>query len=248
MNVLVVGAGEMGRWFATAIRDGLDEPVDLAVADADQAVADAAGDVLAARSVPRHTDEQFDLVCVAVPIPATPDVIAEFAENATTAVVDLAGHMSGPLAAMREHAAERERISLHPLFAAENAPGNVAAVVENGGVIAAALRDALTARGNQWVHTDAETHDETMETVQAGAHTAVLAFALAARDVPDAFHTPISAGLFELVEQVTGNDPRVYADIQETFEGAQAIADAAGELADADRDTFEELYREASER
>lgn len=248
MNVLVVGAGEMGQWFATALRDGHEEPLDLAVADADPAVAEAAADALEARTVPLDTDERFDLVCVAVPIPATSDVIAEFADNATAAIVDLAGYMAGPLAAMNEHAGKCERISLHPLFAADNAPGNVAAVVEDGGEVAAAVRDVLTAQGNQWVETDAATHDEAMETVQAGAHTAVLAFALAAREVPDAFHTPISAGLFDLVEQMTGNDPRVYADIQETFEGAEAVADAARAIADADRDAFENLYLEASER
>ncbi|QSG15318.1 prephenate dehydrogenase/arogenate dehydrogenase family protein [Halapricum desulfuricans] len=247
MNVLVVGAGEMGRWFGAVLQDDPDLAVDLAVTDADPAIAEAAADAIAARAVPLETDERFDLVCVAVPIPATRDVIAEFADNATAAVADLAGYMAGPLAAMAEHAPERERISLHPLFAAANAPGNVAAVVENGGEIATAVRSALSSRGNRWVETDAPTHDEAMETVQASAHAAVLAFALAAREVPEAFHTPISAGLFDLVEQVTGNDPRVYADIQETFEGAGAVADAAGRLADADRAEFVELYREASD-
>ncbi|QSG09379.1 prephenate dehydrogenase/arogenate dehydrogenase family protein [Halapricum desulfuricans] len=247
MNVLVVGAGEMGRWLGEALRDGRDAPVDLAVTDADPAVADAAADALGARAVSPDTDERFDLVCVAVPIPATPEVIAEFADNATAAMADLAGYMAGPLAAMSEHVPECERISLHPLFAADNAPGNVAAVVEDGGEVAGAIRDALVARGNEWVETDAATHDEAMETVQASAHAAVLAFALAAREVPQPFHTPISAGLFDLVEQVTGNDPRVYADIQETFEGAHAVADAAREIADADRDAFEDLYAEASD-
>jgi len=247
MNVLVVGAGEMGRWFGAVLQDDPEQAVDLAVTDADPAVAEAAADALGARAVPLETDEQFDLVCVAVPIPVTRDVIAEFADNATAAVADLAGYMAGPLTAMAEHAPDCEQISLHPLFAAANAPGNVAAAVNNGGEIAAAVRSALGARGNRWVETDAPTHDEAMETVQASAHAAVLAFALAAREVPEAFQTPISAGLFDLVEQVTGNDPRVYADIQATFDGADAVADAAVRLADADREQFTELYREASD-
>ncbi|MEF8829614.1 MAG: prephenate dehydrogenase, partial [Haloarcula sp.] len=73
-----------------------------------------------------------------------------------------------------------------------------------------------------------------------------LAFAMAAADVPDRFQTPISAGLFDLVEQVTGGDPQVYADIQDTFDGADAVADAARELADADADAFERLYEQLS--
>jgi prephenate dehydrogenase len=248
MNVLVVGAGEMGRWFASAVRDGSDDAVDIAVTDVDPAVAEAAADVLDARAVALGTDETFDVVCIAVPIPVAETAIAEHADRVGSAIVDLAGYMAGPLAAMREHVPERERASLHPLFAAENAPGNVAAVVDSDGATVAAIREALTARGNTWVETDASTHDEAMETVQAGAHAAVLAFALAAQDVPDEFQTPVSAGLFDLVEQVTGNDPRVYADIQATFEGAEAVAEAAERIADANRETFETLYLEASER
>jgi len=247
MNVLVVGAGEMGRWFASALRDGSDATVEIAFCDADPAVAEAAADALDARAVDPDTQETFDVVCVAVPIPAAEAVIAKFAGRAETAMVDLAGYMAGPLAAMREHTSERDRVSLHPLFAAENAPGNVVAVVDSGGPTVDAIRAALTARGNTWVETDAATHDDAMETVQAAAHTAVLAFGLVADDVPAAFQTPVSAGLFDLLEQVTGNDPRVYADIQATFEGAQAVADAAERIAEADRDTFENLYREASE-
>lgn len=248
MNVLVVGAGEMGRWFATAVRDGSDEHVEISFADADPAVAEAAADSLDARTVPLATDERFDIVCLAVPIPATSEVIADFAGRADQAMVDLAGYMAGPLEAMHEHVPDLERASLHPLFAAENAPGNVAAIVENGGPAVAVIRQALTSRGNGWVETDAVTHDEAMETVQASAHAAVLAYALAAREIPAEFHTPVSSGLFELVEQVTGNDPRVYADIQATFEGAEAVADAAARIANADRETFEDLYREASDQ
>lgn len=248
MNVLVVGAGEMGRWFASALREGSDDTVELAFSDADPSVAQAAAERRDGRVADLDTEASFDVVCVAVPIPAAESVIAEYAPRATSAIVDLAGYMAGPLAAMGEHAPQRERVSLHPLFAAENAPGNVAAVVDADGPTVTAIREALTAHGNSWVETDAETHDEAMETIQAAAHAAVLSFALAAEDVPEAFETPISAGLFDLVGQVTGNDPRVYADIQATFSGADAVAEAAERIAAADRDTFERLYREASER
>jgi prephenate dehydrogenase len=81
-----------------------------------------------------------------------------------------------------------------------------------------------------------------METVQAGAHTAVLAYALAAAEVPDRFHTPVSAGLAELVDGVAGGESRVYADIQAAFDGADDVAAAARELADADHDEFRRLY------
>jgi prephenate dehydrogenase len=37
----------------------------------------------------------------------------------------------------------------------------------------------------------------------------------------------------------------VYREIQESFEGADAVADAARRIADADGDAFERLYEEA---
>jgi prephenate dehydrogenase len=247
MNVLVVGAGEMGRWFAETLLSTREDAA-VAFADADPAVAAAAADTVGGRAVELDTDERFAVVCIAVPIPVAEEAIAANADRAEGAIVDLAGYMDGPLSAMAEHAPDRERVSFHPLFAADNAPGSVAAVVENGGPTAEVLLDALSQAGNDVVETTADEHDEAMETVQSGAHAAVLAFALAAGDVPETFHTPISAGLFDLVEQVTGNDPRVYADIQDTFDGAEAVAEAAERIADADHDQFEALYREASNR
>ncbi|MFW6436944.1 MAG: prephenate dehydrogenase, partial [Halococcoides sp.] len=90
-------------------------------------------------------------------------------------------------------------------------------------------------------------HDRAMETVQASAHAAVLAFGLAAESVDERFHTPVSRALFEALEAVTGGEPRVYADIQATFPGAEQVADAAARIAAADRAAFEACYREADE-
>jgi len=83
--------------------------------------------------------------------------------------------------------------------------------------------------------------------VQAGTHAAVLAFALAAEDVPEGLTTPIFEELLAAAEQVTGNASEVYAEIQATFDGAERVAEAAARLADADESEFEALYREASE-
>jgi prephenate dehydrogenase len=84
-----------------------------------------------------------------------------------------------------------------------------------------------------------------METVQAGAHAAVLAYALAAGEVREEFATPVSTAMDDLVATVTGGTPRVYREIQETFPGAEAVADAARRVADAEGDAYDDLYREA---
>jgi len=221
------------------------EDADVAFADLDADAAAAAADAVGERRVSPDTDEQFDVVCVAVPMSAAEDAIAEHAGRATEAIVDVTGEMAGPVEAMAEHAPDLERASLHPLFAPENAPGNVAVVRDAAGQTTDAVLDAIAAAGNEVFETTPEEHDEAMATVQAGAHTAVLAYALAAEDVPERFQTPISSGLLDLVEQVTGANPRVYGEIQSTFDGAETVAAAARRIADADDQAFDELYREA---
>ena len=246
MNVLVVGAGAMGRWFADAVRAGPDE-VAVAFADPDDAAASAAADAVDGRTAPLDTDESFTAVCIAVPIPVAVEAIVTHADRAERALIDVTGVAAEPVAAMREHAPDRERLSLHPLFAPENEPGNVAAVVDAAGSTTDVVRDALTARGNDVFETTADEHDRAMETVQAKTHAAVLAFGLAADPVPEEFQTPISTALFDLLEQVTGGDARVYADIQDAFDGAEDVAAAAEELAATDADAFGALYDRAGD-
>ncbi|QGA82509.1 prephenate dehydrogenase/arogenate dehydrogenase family protein [Halomicrobium sp. LC1Hm] len=239
MRVLVVGAGAMGRWFADSVATADDE---VAFVDADETAATAAADALDGRALTPPVEERFDLVCVAVPLPAAASVIEEYADRADRAICDVTGSMRDPIDAMRAHAPEIERVSLHPLFAPENAPGNLAVVTDADGPVGETIRERLRTRGNELVATTPAEHDEAMETVQARAHTAVLAFALAAEDVPETFQTPISEALFDLVEQMTDGEPRVYADIQAAFEGADDVAAAARQIARADAETFSELY------
>jgi prephenate dehydrogenase len=241
METLIVGAGDMGRWLADTLG------ADTAFADADPAAAEAAAAEVGGRAVDLDTDEAFDVVAVAVPMGAAADAIATHAPNAREAILDLAGVMAGPTESMAEHAPERERVSLHPLFAPANAPGRIAVVGDNEGPTIGRIREELAAAGNTFVKTTPEEHDRAMETVQARAHAAVLAFGLAADPVPEGFGTPVYDALEELRAEVTGNTPRVYADIQETFDGAGDVAEAASRLADADSEAFERLYHEAGE-
>ncbi|WP_178917172.1 prephenate dehydrogenase [Natronomonas gomsonensis] len=241
MQLLVVGAGEMGRWFAR--HSGADA---VAFADRDHGVArEAAAATNDATAVPLDTDERFDVVCVAVPMTAVPDVIAEHAAKATEAVVDVSGEMRDSVAALSTHAEGRERASFHPLFSASNAPGNLPVVVDSDGPTVDAIRESLSAAGNDVFETTPEEHDRAMETVQARAHTAVLAYALAAEEVDPRFQTNLSEPLDELVDRIAGNTPEVYAEIQDRFRGGDSVAEAARALSEADRETFLDLYEEA---
>ena len=245
MELLVVGAGAMGRWLARTVT------VPVAFADVDPTSAHGAVESLAddheVRHVPLGTDETFEAVALAVPISAVESAVATYAARAESALLDVTGVMALPVAAMREHAPGLERVSLHPLFAPQNAPGNVAVVADAPGPVTDALRTDLADAGNHLFETTPAEHDRAMETVQASAHTAILAFALAADTVRPEFSTPVSAGLGDLVETVTGGEPRVYAEIQDSFDGSEAVARAARRIADADPETFAALYREAGE-
>jgi prephenate dehydrogenase len=247
MNLLVVGAGAMGRWFAATVQESVPH-ADIAFTDTSSAAAAAAASTYDARAVPVAGDEAFDAVCLAVPISVVEGSIVDQASRVREAVVDVTGVMAAPLATMRRHCPDHERVSFHPLFAPENAPGHVATVVDEPGPTTDQLRAALSATGNTLFETTAAEHDRAMETVQASAHTAVLAYALAAESVRPEFHTPVSAALEEVVDTVTGGTPRVYREIQSTFDGAERVADAAARIASADDDAFEALYREAGQR
>ena len=252
MKLLVVGAGEMGRWFARTVAAGTPDPTAVAFTDTDPSAARAAAADLSvdgtdARAVPTDADESFDAVSFAVPIPAVESVVPAYADRADRALVDVTGVMVPALDAMEAAGADLERVSFHPLFAAARAPGNVAVVADAPGPVTDEIRAALAAAGNDTFETTAEEHDRAMETVQARAHAAVLAFGLAAEPVAEEFQTPVSAALFDTLATVTGNDPGVYADIQAAFDGAESVAEAARRVADADREAFEALYEAASE-
>ncbi len=241
MDCLVVGAGAMGRWFARTV------DASVTFVDRDPEAAVAAADACDGAVADPGDAPDADLVCVAVPIPAGPDVVRSYADSADRALADVTGAMADPLAAMREAAPDLAHLSLHPLFAPERSPGRIAAVGDADHEVVDRVVVDLAAAGNDLLWTTAAEHDAAMESVQAAAHAAVLAYALAVEDVPEPFHTPVSARLAEAVDFVTGGDARVYADVQAAFDGADPVASAAADLAAADRERFTDLYDRASE-
>jgi len=248
MDVLVVGAGDVGRWVAAAA----DAPVAFADLDRERAEAAAAAVGSRARVVPLDGEESFDVVAVAVPLGVASAAVERHAPRADRAVVDFTGEMTGPLAAMADAAPDAERASFHPLFAPEYAPGRVAVSRDAAGPATEQVEAWLADAGNDLVEVEAATHDDAMATVQGRTHAAVLAFALAADDaddgdVPEELATPVYEDLAALAERVTDGNARVYGDIQAAFGGADEVAAAAERLADAvgDADAFAEVYGDA---
>jgi prephenate dehydrogenase len=260
MELLVVGAGAMGRWLARTVE------ADVAFADADPEAAAAAaaatggravdvrvgadGDATGASGSDAGESTSFAAVCLAVPMPALAEAAAAYLPLADEAALDVTGAMGPAVETLRAQAPDCERVSLHPLFAPENAPGNVAVVPDEPGPVTDALLADVEAAGSHVFETTAAEHDRAMESVQSAAHAAVLAYALAVEPVREEFHTPISARLAELVATVTDGTPRVYRDIQARFPGADRVAEAAARIAaiDAgDEAAFAALYAEAAD-
>ena len=250
MKLLVVGSGTMGRWFGRAVADVVESVAfvdqDVSVA---QSAADSMGDHATVVADPNNLEENsFTVVCVAVPMPVVTETISTYAPAAESAILDVTGVMGPAIDAMNTYSTNTERASLHPLFAPSNEPGTVAVVPDEPGPVVEQLLEAIESRGNDLFETTPTEHDAAMESVQARAHAALLSYALATEELPEAFHTPVSRRLTAAVADVTGDNSRVYGDIQEVFDGAEDVAEAARRLADADRAEFEQLYAEASAR
>ena len=237
METLVVGAGEIGRWAGRTLADR----GSVAFADSDPGTAERAAESVDGRMVPLETDSSFDVVVIAVPIPAVAGAIRQHAPKATGGIVDLAGTMATPMETYAEYAVS-EYASFHPLFAPPRAPGRIAYVPGDAGATVGRVRSAFEAADNELFETTAADHDTAMESVQGAAHAAVVAYALAIDDVADAFETPVSRQLEAVARQVTGGDPRVYGDIKTEFDGPERIVEAAQQLAGADGDRFRELF------
>ena len=238
MDVLIVGAGAVGRWVGGL----LDWPVAFADVDEERAARAAAdvGDRATTASLDGTTT--YDIVVVAVPMRVATDVIHRHAPRAEKAIIDFVGAMQAPLAAMREAATDLERTSFHPLFAPEHAPGRIAVSRSTSGPITEAVCEALEEAGNELVEVAPETHDEAMKTIQGRTHAAIIAFAMAAEPVPEELGTPVFEELRSLADRVTAGHAGVYADIQATFDGADDVEAAVSRLAAADRDEFEAIY------
>lgn len=223
MELAVLGAGAMGRWFAKFAGDRgwevsitdidgrkarrVSEELNINLSDSNEAAARDAGVVL-----------------VAVPIKETPQVIEEVAGSVAedSLLVDIASVKEGPVTKMEEIDVDCELASIHPLFG----PGtesledqNIISIPVKVGERYQRFKDILSSSGAQIKEMKAEEHDRLMSVVQSLTHLTLLIYVSAFNSMKSSgealsFQTPMFKKLIDVTKAFLNEDPKLCGDIQ----------------------------------
>lgn len=224
MRVGVVGLGLMGSSFALALRRARPE---VAVTGSD-AVASTVRRALARDVIEPGDPLEADVVVLAVPIPALPEVLADLSGRACV-VTDMA---STKAQVMRWSAAAGiDLVGGHPMCGREQAGIDAADPDIFAGAPWVLTRDepAVTelvrAVGARPVFLDAERHDRLVAGVSHAAFVLSAAYVLALAGDPDWEDMQRVAGSgFRDVSRLAAGDPGLYSAISST--NRQAVAEA----------------------
>jgi len=252
--LVIGGAGKMGRWFADYLASQGFEVV----------VSDPAGPAPPFTSVDWSDIElDHDLLIVATPLRATPEVLHELASRRPSGVVFDVGSLKSPLVeglyALRD--AGVSVTSVHPMFGpdTELLSGQHVLFCDVGSPRATATAQALfadTMAIRQELTLDE--HDRVVAFVLGLSHALNIAFFTALRDSGEAAPrlSSISSTTFDaqlgVARRVAGENPHLYYDIQALNEHGHTALDAlrrsVAELADAVADRDEDRFVALMER
>ena len=226
--VVVGGAGAVGRLMVDLL---LTAGADVCVVDAEPPHAEASrrcayvrGDVRAMDALLAAQMRGADVVVLAVhedaALAALPAVANALPPDRL--LVDTLSVKTRIVAALAEHAAHLEAVSLNPMFAPDlRFDGRaVAAVVVRDGPRARALLDAVRTLQGQVTELGADEHDRLTAVTQALTHAAVLAFGLAldelgvAVDGVGALAPPPHLTLLAMLARISSASPQTYWDVQ----------------------------------
>lgn len=250
MKILVVGgAGAMGRWFVDFFHDR-GWSVDVSDPDADD-------------SVPLERADEYDVVAVAVPIDATPDVIKDVASRMSDGLLmDITSVKREPVKAMRAAPDDVELLGTHPMFgpSVRSMRGQTVIVVrERSGPLAERVVDAFSDAGANVQEATAREHDEMMSVVQGLTHYSLVSIGGALErldfDVDESrrFMSPVYEIVLDFVGRVLNQNPELYAEIQmnqpvgdvhdAVIESAETLRDA---VSDEDVEAFTDEMLDAA--
>lgn len=223
MRVAIIGAGAMGKWFASFAKQNLGEVevTDVSAAKARQ-VADELG--VEAAETGAKAAARADVVIVAVPIAKTPSVVKSLAKcmRKDSLLMDIASAKSDVVGTMRELDVEFELVSIHPLFgpgAATVSGKDFVVVPVKPGRLYAEFKQRLVELGARVTEMEAEEHDRIMAISQCLTHFVLLSYLSALNSMKDSGRakqlcTPMSEALLNLAKSVLAGNPDLYGEVQ----------------------------------
>jgi prephenate dehydrogenase len=241
-GIVAGGAGAVGGLMVDLLRGAGAEVLVVDVAEPPAGIPYVTGDLRALDVRVIAELRRADIVVLAVPervaLAAVPAVAPQLPPGALLA--DTLSVKTGIVAALADHAANLEALSLNPMFAPalgfDARP--VAAVVVRDGPRARALLSAVADRGGLVAELGADEHDRIVAVTQALTHATVLAFGLAmdelgvGADDTRALATPPHLTLLALLARIASGQPETYWDVQAANPHARrARAALAGGLA-----------------
>lgn len=223
MDIAIIGAGVMGRWFSEFFED---KDWNVTITDKDDEKARRAADELGIETVENNTEavKGADIIIISVPIKETPVVIREVGSslNSDSLLLDIASVKEVVVDAMKKLDVKSELASMHPLFGpgAENLEGqNIASIPVDTGERYEQFKKALSDSGAQILEIEAEEHDKIMSVTQSLTHFTLLTFLSALDSMPDKkkaknLSTPMFQKLLDLSKAFLSEDPNICGDIQ----------------------------------
>jgi prephenate dehydrogenase len=223
MKVAIIGAGAMGKWFASFAKHNLGEVIvaDINVARSKNVAKDVG---VKAEETCEDAVAHADVAIIAVPIEKTPEVVKSMARamRAGSLLMDVASVKSDVVHAMNELDVDIELVSIHPLFG----PGSTilkgkdfVAVPVKPGKRYAQFKNQLTKLGATVTEMQAEEHDRVMAISQCLTHFVLLSYLSALRSMKEIklaekLSTPMFSTLLELAKAALAGNPDLYGEIQ----------------------------------
>lgn len=223
MELAILGAGEMGKWFA---KFWSKRNWEVTITDADEEKARKVAKELGLETAEGNSEavKEADIVLVAVPIEETPKVIGEVSSSLKddALLLDIASVKEEIVEKMKKMDVNSELISIHPLFGpgADTLDGKrIVSIPVKAGDKYQDFKDTLSDSGAKIEEMKAAEHDRIMSITQSLTHFILLTYLSTLNSMKDfpkakAFQTPIFKQLLDLSKAFLKENPEVCGDIQ----------------------------------
>ncbi len=223
MRLAIIGAGEMGSWFAKFCKES---GWDVVITDINHEKAEETAEKLKIESKSSNAEavEDADIVLVSVPVKETSRVIREVygSVDNDSLLLDIASIKEEPVKEMKNINQEIGLASIHPLFGpgAENLENkNIITIPINVNEKYEQFIDFLSEKGADIEKMDEKEHDQTMAVIQSLTHYTLLVYLSALDSMKKSekaidIQTPMSKKLMEVSKAFLKENPKICTDIQ----------------------------------